>query len=246
MADVTLLQYAAVGVCAFVTSIIGGVAGYGTGLLMPLVLVPLIGAQAVVPIISLSALFTNGSRLVAFRSSFDVRKAALVGIAAIPLCIISAYGYTLLTGPRAALLIGLVLIALVPLRRILKAQFGALSERGLIIAGTGYGAIVGGTSGAGVVLLSILMAGGLEGAAVIATDAGISLLIGAIKTGVFQTAGALPWASWIMAVLIGVCAIPGAFIARALTRRMALSTHAYILDAVVVIGGVLLVIQALR
>ena len=90
------------------------------------------------------------------------------------------------------------------------------------------------------------MAGGLEGAAVIATDAGVSLLIGAIKTGVFQTAGALPWASWIMAVLIGVCAIPGAFIARALTRRMALSTHAYILDAVVVIGGVLLVIQALR
>ena len=49
-----------------------------------------------------------------------------------------------------------------------------------------------------------------------------------------------------MAVLIGVCAIPGAFIARALTRRMSLSTHAYILDAVVVIGGMLLVIQALR
>ena len=213
---------------------------------MPLVLVPIIGAQAVVPVIGLSALFTNGSRLVAFWSSFDARKAALVGFAAVPLCIISAYGYTLLTGPRAALLIGLVLIALVPLRRILKAQFRALSERGLVIAGTGYGAIVGGTSGAGVVLLSILMAGGLEGAAVIATDAGISLLIGVVKTLVFQTAGALPWASWIIAVLIGVCAIPGAFIARALTRRMTLSTHAYILDAVVVIGGVLLVIQALR
>ena len=246
MGDVTVLQYAAVGACAFFASIIGGVAGYGTGLLMPLVLVPIIGAQAVVPVIGLSALFTNGSRLVAFWSSFDARKAALVGFAAVPLCIISAYGYTLLTGPRAALLIGLVLIALVPLRRILKAQFRALSERGLVIAGTGYGAIVGGTSGAGVVLLSILMAGGLEGAAVIATDAGISLLIGVVKTLVFQTAGALPWASWIIAVLIGVCAIPGAFIARALTRRMTLSTHAYILDAVVVIGGVLLVIQALR
>jgi uncharacterized protein len=246
MGDVTILQFVAVGATAFVASIIGGVAGYGTGLLMPLVLVPIIGAQAVVPVIGLSALFTNGSRLLAYWSSFDARKAKLVGLAAIPLCILSAYGYTLLSGPRAALLIGVVLIVLVPLRRILRSRFGALSERGLVIAGTGYGAIVGGTSGAGVVLLSILMAGGLEGVAVIATDAGVSLLVGAVKTLVFQTAGALPWASWIMAVLIGVCALPGAFIARALTGKISLTTHAYILDAVVIIGGALLVIQAFR
>ncbi len=246
MGDVTILQYAAVGATAFVASIIGGVAGYGTGLLMPLVLVPIIGAQAVVPVIGLSALFTNGSRIAAYRASFDARKAVLVGVAAIPLCILSAYGYTLLSGPRAAMLIGLMLITLVPLRRVLKSHVGALSERGLVVAGAAYGAIVGGTSGAGVVLLSILMAGGLEGVAVIATDAGVSLLVGVVKTLVFQTAGALPWSSWIMAVLIGVCALPGAFIARALTRRISLSTHAYILDAVVIIGGVLLVVQALR
>ena len=246
MGDVTILQYAAVGATAFVASIIGGVAGYGAGLLMPLVLVPIIGAQAVVPVIGLSALFTNGSRIAAYRASFDARKAVLVGVAAIPLCILSAYGYTLLSGPRAAMLIGLMLITLVPLRRVLKSHVGALSERGLVVAGAAYGAIVGGTSGAGVVLLSILMAGGLEGVAVIATDAGVSLLVGVVKTLVFQTAGALPWSSWIMAVLIGVCALPGAFIARALTRRISLSTHAYILDAVVIIGGVLLVVQALR
>ncbi len=246
MGDVTLLQYLVVAVTAFAASIIGGVAGYGTGLLMPLVLVPIIGAQAVVPVIGLSALFTNGSRLAAFWSSFDLRKALLVGLAAIPLCIVSSYGYTLLSGPRAALLIGTMLIVLVPLRRILKARFGALSDRGLLVAGTGYGALVGGTTGAGVVLLSILMAGGLEGAAVIATDAGVSLLIGIVKSAVFQTAGALPWSSWVMAVLIGVCATPGAFIARRLTRRVSLRTHAYILDTVVVIGGALLVLQALR
>lgn len=244
--DVSLLQYAAVAAMAVATSIVGGVAGYGTGLLMPLVLVPLIGAQAVVPVIALSALFTNSSRLVAYWSQFDRHKALLVSLSAIPFCIASAYGYTLLSGPNAALVIGLVLIGLVPLRRILKARFGALSERGLMLSGAGYGALVGGTSGSGVILLSILMAGGLEGAAVIATDAGVSLLIGTVKTLVFQTAGALPWSSWIMALLIGTCAIPGAFIARALTRNLSLSTHAHILDAVVVLGGLLLVAQALR
>jgi hypothetical protein len=36
--------------------------------------------------------------------------------------------------------------------------------------------VVGGTSGSGVILLSLLMAAGLEGAAVIATDAVVSLV----------------------------------------------------------------------
>ena len=41
--------------------VIGGLAGYGTGALMPLVLVPIVGAEPVVPIISLAALFTNSA-----------------------------------------------------------------------------------------------------------------------------------------------------------------------------------------
>lgn len=246
MSDVTLLQYAAVAVTAMVAAIIGGVAGYGTGLLMPLVLVPIIGAQAVVPVIGLSALFTNGSRLFAYRDVFEPRKAAIVAAAALPFCMLSAYGYTRLSGRGATLLIGVVLIVLVPLRHVMKRRFGELSDRGMAFAGMGYGALVGGTSGAGVLLLSILMAGGLEGAAVIATDAGISLALGVVKTVVFRSSGSLPWPSIVMALLIGVCALPGAFIARRLTRRMSLTTHTRILDGVVVIGGLLLMVQALR
>jgi Sulfite exporter TauE/SafE len=117
MGTVTLLQYVLVAVTAFCASIIGGVAGYGTGLLMPLVLVPIIGAEAVVPVIGLSAMFTNSSRLAAFWSVFDAKKALIVGLAAIPTCMLGSYGYTRLTGPNAAIWIGAVLIALVPLRR---------------------------------------------------------------------------------------------------------------------------------
>jgi uncharacterized protein len=246
MENVTALQYALVAVTAVVASIIGGVAGYGTGLLMPLVLVPVIGAEAVVPVIGLSAMFTNSSRLAAFWPVFDARKALIIGIVAIPACVLGSYGYTRLTGPNAAIWIGAVLIALVPLRRVLKRQFGNLSERGMAAAGAGYGLLVGGTAGSGVVLLSILMAAGLEGAAVIATDAGVSLIVGLVKTAMFRSLGALPWSSVVMAVLIGVCAIPGAFIAKRLTRSLSLKAHTSILDGVVVLGGALLILQALR
>jgi membrane protein YqaA with SNARE-associated domain len=43
-ADVSLLQLLLVAIVALLASVLGGLAGYGTGALMPLVLVPLIGA----------------------------------------------------------------------------------------------------------------------------------------------------------------------------------------------------------
>jgi uncharacterized membrane protein YfcA len=64
-ADISLLQLLLVAGVALFASVIGGLAGYGTGALMPLVLVPLIGAEPVVPIIAISSIFTNLSRATA-------------------------------------------------------------------------------------------------------------------------------------------------------------------------------------
>lgn len=95
--DLSLWELALICVAAFATQTIGGLAGYGTGLLMPLVLVPLIGAEAIVPVISLSAVLTNITRVVVFRESVDVRKAALVTAFALPTTFLGAYCYTLLS-----------------------------------------------------------------------------------------------------------------------------------------------------
>jgi len=113
---------------AAVSAVAGGVAGYGTGALMPLVLVPLVGAAPVVPIIAISAMFTNTARVAAFRRSLDRRRAVIALLAALPTCILGAWLYTLLTGRGAALVIGLTLIATVPLRRILKRHGHKLGE----------------------------------------------------------------------------------------------------------------------
>src|ERR1700679_2096147 len=87
-----------IGLAAF-SGIAGGVTGYGTGALMPLVLVPIVGAEPVVPIIAIAATITNLSRALAFRTSVDWRRARLVVLFAIPTCILGAWGYTLLSGP---------------------------------------------------------------------------------------------------------------------------------------------------
>jgi hypothetical protein len=48
------------------------------------------------------------------------------------------------------------------------------------------------------------------------------------------------------AVLIGVVALPGAFLARLFVERMPVHIHTAILDVAVMIGGVVMISSALR
>jgi uncharacterized membrane protein YfcA len=168
-----LVQSAIVAAVSFAASVIGGVSGYGTGLLLPPILIPIIGPQAVVPVIGLSAVPTNLGRFTAYRANFDRRKALMVLALALPLTPVGAYAYTWLSGPAVA------------------------------------------------------------------------ALIGAVKSAVFLRAGYLPFDMWVMALLIGICAIPGAFVGCKLTYRLTDTQHMLILDGIVILGGVLIVIEAL-
>src|SRR5260370_30567059 len=105
---------------------------------MPLVLVPLIGAEPVVPIIAISSIFTNLSRFVAYLRYADRRRALIVILAAALTTALGAYGYTLLTSAGAALVIGAMLIASVPLRRLLKRHDVRIGDTALAPAPVGY------------------------------------------------------------------------------------------------------------
>ena len=246
LSDVSVAELALIAALAAVSAVAGGVAGYGTGALMPLVLVPIVGAAPVVPIIAISAMFTNTARVAAFRRLLDRRRAVIALVAALPTCVIGAWLYTLLTGRGAALVIGSTLIATVPLRRLLKRHGHKLSDKAFAAAAAGWGVVVGGTTGAGVILLSLLMASGLEGAAVIATDAAVSLGMGVVKLAVFGAAGALTTTVVVIAMLIGLVAFPWTFLAKLIIERLPVHVHTAILDGVVVIGGGMMIFGALR
>lgn len=210
--DISVAQLALVAAVAFVASLVGGVLGYGTGALMPLVLVPLIAAGPVVPIIAISAMFSNTSRMSAFIKHVDWRRAAVVLILSVPFCVLGAWGYTRLTSANAALVIGGVLILSV----------------------------------SGVILLSLLLAAGVPSAGVIATDAAISIVISVVKISVFGVSGVITAQVVAFALLIGFVALPGGFLAKAFAERMPIHVHTAVLDAVVLIGGLFLVLHAFR
>jgi uncharacterized membrane protein YfcA len=242
--DISLAQLGLIAGVALAASLVGGVSGYGTGALMPLVLVPILGPAPVVPIIALSSIFSNLGRASAFRRLIDRRRVLIVLAGALPTSVLGAFAYTLLSGRGAALVIGTMLALSVPLRRLLRRRGFRLSDRALAAASLGYGLLVGATTGSGIILLSLLMAAGIEGAAVIATDAAISIVISLAKLVVFGLAGVMGAQAVAVALLIGAIALPGSFLAKILVERLPLHVHGAILDAVVIVGGVTMVIGA--
>jgi uncharacterized membrane protein YfcA len=235
-----------VAVTGVATSLIGGVAGYGTGALMPLVLMPIVGPEPVVPIIVISAIITNTSRALAFRHSIDWRRAAVVVAACVPTCILGAWGYTLLDGAGAMFLIGSMLIAVVALRRLLAHRGFRCGDGSLAVGAVGWGLVAGGTAGAGVIIISLLMAAGLAGAQVIATDAALSVVVGLVRLTVFGLTGVATAKVIAVALLIGASTFPGAFLARQLVARLPLHVHTTILDVVVGLGGTAMIVNAVR
>jgi uncharacterized membrane protein YfcA len=242
--DISILELLLIAATGTATSLLGGVAGYGTGALMPLVLVPILGPEPVVPIIAISGTLTNMSRALAFRAAIDWRRVLIVVLAATPTSILGAFAYTLLSGPGAMLLIGSMLVAVVALRRLIGHHRLRCSDRGLGVGAFFWGLVVGGTAGAGVIIMSLLMAAGLAGASVIATDAALSIVIGLARLAVFGLAGALTAKVIAVAILIGVVTFPGAFLARLVLARLPLHIHTALLEAVVVIGGLVMIAGA--
>jgi uncharacterized protein len=243
-AQISMAQLALIAGAALIASVIGGVSGYGTGALMPLVLVPILGPAPVVPIIALSSIFSNAGRTAAFRRQIDSRRVLIVLTGALPTCVLGAWGYTLLSGRGAALVIGTMLALSVPLRRLLRRRGFKLSDRALGAAAIGYGLLVGGTTGSGIILLSLLMAAGLQGGSVIATDALTSIIISVVKLMVFGFAGVMDAQAVAVALLIGLIALPGSFLAKLMVERMPLHVHGAILDAVVIAGGAIMAAAA--
>jgi len=244
--DISLWQLILVAAVALLASIVGGVTGYGSSALMPLVLVPLVGPEPVVPIVSISGLFNNVTRAFAFRDYIDFRRGLIIMLTAVPTCMAGAYVYTKLTSAGILIAIGMMLCISVPLRRWLIHMKVQMNNSGLAAGAVAYGFLAGSTTGSGVVLLSLLMASGLAGAFVVATDAFVSIAIAVSKILVFGVSGVMTLQVIALGLLIGLVALPGAFLAKAFVERLPVHVHTGILDGIVVLGGVMMVFGAFR
>jgi uncharacterized membrane protein YfcA len=237
LADVGLWDLALIALLAFLTSIVGGLSGYGIGVVLPAFIAPVVGVVAVIPVMAVAMSFANASRVWAYwRTIAPSRVAALMAVA-LPMAAIGSMIYVHLSAETIATMLGVFLIAVVPIRRILEARKFVMSERGLLVVVAGYGFLAGGMSGAGLLMVAGLMAAGVQGGALIATDAAVATSINLLKVGVFGGYELLTPELFLAGALIGLCTVPGAFVARRIIDRLPLRAHVWMMEAVVIAGG---------
>lgn len=229
---------------AFLASILGGLAGFGTGLVLPAFVAPIVGVRNVVPVMAVAMLFNNGGRVLAFRRDIDWTHARRMLALGLPTCLAGAWGYTLLPTRAIGVLLGVFLLVAILLRRLSTRWRARVSPGAQVAAGGGFGFVNGAVTGAGVILIAILMGAGLAGPALIATDAIISLVMGLAKVALFGRLEALDLSLALVGLALGACTVPGAFVARALLDRIPARIHAGFMECVVVAGAIALVVQA--
>ncbi|MGQ0545010.1 MAG: TSUP family transporter [Betaproteobacteria bacterium] len=239
----TLAAVAAVGLAA---AVLGGVGGFGTGVILTAALTPLIGVKAVIPVLAVAGVIINAGRFWFYRASLDRRTLGLVLAASLPFLVLGTWLYTLLDARALGTVLGLLVLAFIPARRILKARSMVLGNASLALGSGVFGLASGVASGTGVILVSLLLGAGLAGPAVLATDALATIALDLCKAALFQRFDLLDAEAAATGAVIGLATIPGSACAAWLVTRMGAHLHVLFIEALIFCGGSFMLWHAWR
>ncbi|HEX2200270.1 MAG TPA: TSUP family transporter [Burkholderiales bacterium] len=228
---------AAVALLALGAAVIGGMGGFGTGVILTAALVPLIGVKAVVPVLAVAGVIINAGRFWFYRASLERRALGVVLAASLPFLVLGTWLYSILDARAIGTLLGIAVMASIPLRRILKARQIVLQTRGLAVGAGVFGLASGATTGTGVILVSLLLGAGLAGPAVLATDALATIALDLCKAALFQRFDLLDAQAFSTGLVIGFATIPGSALAAWLVTRMGATLHVRFMEALILCGG---------
>lgn len=236
----------AVALLALGAAVIGGMGGFGTGVILTAALTPLIGVKAVVPVLAVAGIIINMGRFWFYRASLDRRALVQVLVPALPLLALGAWLYSVLDARAVGTILGIAVIVSVPLRRILKKREMTLGPAG-IAAGAGvFGLASGIASGTGVILVSLLLGAGLTGQAVLATDALATIALDLCKAALFHRFDVLDAQTAATGAVIGIATIPGSALAAWLVNRIGAHLHILFMETLIVAGGLFMLWHSWR
>ncbi|WP_291296737.1 sulfite exporter TauE/SafE family protein [Elioraea sp.] len=222
---------------ALAAGTLSGISGFGAGLMLSAYLLPVLGARIAVPVLAVAMVPTNFGRIWAFRQGLDLRRAVPVLAGVLPGSLVGATAFAALSGPMADLVVGAFLIITVPLRRALQGR--AVMGHPLMLVGGGAvtGVLSGMTTGAGVLLVPLLLGAGLAGPALLATDAFVSGSMHVVRCIGYGATGLLGPDLIVLGLALGVATIPGSRLAAVIVAKLPPWRHVQILEALVILVG---------
>ncbi len=122
-----------VATAAMGAAVVGAVGGFGTGVVLTAVLVPLIGFKAVVPVMAIAGVLINGGRYWFYRDSTDWKAVGRVLAGSLPMLVLGVWLYSLLEARVIGLVLGGFVIASVPLALDEAVRSGRVKRGELVL-----------------------------------------------------------------------------------------------------------------
>ncbi len=222
---------------ALAGSVVGGVAGFGAGvILLPLVAWTL-GFRATVPVLTVTMLLGNLSRV--WWSRRDLDRTVVTGFlaGAVPATALGTILYAGVTNEWLGRIIGGFLVAAVPLRRALASGRFTMRLGYFPPLGAGIGLLSALVVTTGPVNSPFFLAYGLRRGAYVGTEAVCAAAMHVTRGAVLARYALLTWETVALGVVLGGTMFLGSWLARRLLEHVSDRVFLRIIEALLVLMG---------
>ena len=231
------IGWAVLVVGALLGSLVGGVAGFGTGIIMLPLVAWVLGVRAAVPVLTVTMTIGNLSRIWWSRGEVDRAVVLRFALGAVPA---TALGTMLYVGAPAewfGRFVGVFLIASVPLRRILSTDFFRMRLRYFPVLGAVVGLVSGLVVTTGPLNTPFFLAYGLRRGAYLGTESICAMAMHLSRGAALARYALLTWETFAVGAVLGATMFAGSWFGRRLLDRMSDRFFLGIVEVLLVLMG---------
>ena len=237
MSDPPVTLLAASG-AAFALAAVSAVSGFGGGVLLLPVFTALFGLRVAVPVLTLTQLASNGSRVWFNRTELNRRLIARFAAGAVPFAVLGALLFVTVPLEPLSRLLGVFLLVIVAWRRI-NPHPRKPSDTAFVGVGAASGLGSALLGSVGPLTAPFFLAYGLTRGAYIGTEAACALLMHVTKTAAYGAGDLLSVRVLLLGLTLVPATIAGAWVGKRLVGRISDRTFVALVEAGLVVAGLL-------
>ncbi len=234
MLDLPLVVLTMIAGAAFLTGALHGATGMAGGVVMAAILAHIIGIKAAIPVMTCALIFSHTSRAAMYWRDTDWSTAGRVLLFGGPTIVIGAVIFGMISGRTVAIVFALFLIGSFPIKYWARKHNIQTGPRLLAGASAVWGMLAGNVIGPGFFLAPFLLGTGMNRMTFVGTLASVTLVMNALKLGVFGVTQLMTRELFVLGVIVGLITIPGNWLGRHVLKGMNDSHHRVIIDLLTV------------
>jgi uncharacterized membrane protein YfcA len=242
--DLSPLVLAFVGIAAFATAVMGGIAGIGTAIAMIPVMAFAIGVRDAIPVVTVAVTMNNFGRVWANRHFIDYKVVLWFSLGAVPLSVLGGVAFANAPAEVLARALAIFLISLVAYRHLpIGRRMKISNTRYFSFVGMVQGFLSSIFGGAGPFGAHFFLAYGLYRNAFVGTVALATTSINLAKGSTYARFALIGLDALLLGVLVGVIMVIGAYFGGRLVSRVPDKLFVYIVEGVMLGAAAALLIQ---